>query len=53
MAYRTVLEKVAKTNTNLTVLPIKPKARKMTEFYRPENVAELLQQLDLVLRERL
>jgi hypothetical protein len=47
------LEKVAKKNANFKVLPVKPKARKMTEFYRPENVAELLQQLDLVLRERL
>jgi hypothetical protein len=41
MAYRTVLEKVAKKNANFKVLPVKPKARKMTEFYRPENVTEV------------
>jgi predicted RNA-binding protein len=42
-AYRTVLEQAAKEVSCLQVLPIKPKTRRMTEFFRKENVAELVE----------
>lgn len=49
-AYRTVLEKAAKEISGLQVLPFKPKSRRMTEFFRKENVAELLEKVNLVLK---
>lgn len=42
-AYRTVLEEVATRNSRLVVLPENPKSRRFTEFYRRENVLELLE----------
>ncbi|MBD1837898.1 tRNA-guanine transglycosylase [Coleofasciculus sp. FACHB-64] len=45
-AYRTVLEQAAKkVSCGLQVLPVKPKTRRMTEFFRKENLAELVEQL--------
>ncbi len=48
-AYRTILEQAAKEVSNLQVLPVKPKSRRMTEFFRKENVAELVEKVSLVL----
>jgi hypothetical protein len=42
-AYRTVLEQAAKEVSCLQVLPVKPKTRRFTEFFRRENVAELVE----------
>ncbi|MGB7443016.1 MAG: tRNA-guanine transglycosylase [Coleofasciculaceae cyanobacterium] len=44
-AYRTVLEQVAKEVSCLQVLPVKPKTRRLTEFFRRENVAELMEHI--------
>lgn len=41
-AYRTVLEEVANQDARLKVLPTKPSRRRFTEFYRQENVTELV-----------
>ncbi|AFZ19907.1 tRNA-guanine transglycosylase [Allocoleopsis franciscana] len=48
-AYRTVLEQAAKEVSCLQVLPVKPKTRRMTEFFRKENVAELVEHVRLAL----
>ncbi|MFN6567466.1 tRNA-guanine transglycosylase [Dendronalium sp. ChiSLP03b] len=48
-AYRTVLEQAAQEVSYLQVLPVKPKSRRMTEFFRKENVAELVEQVNLAL----
>lgn len=40
--YRTVLEEIASCNSRLVVLPENPKSRRFMEFYRQENVLELL-----------
>lgn len=44
-AYRTVLEKAAQRSPCLKVLPTKPKTRRLTEFFREENVKELIAQV--------
>lgn len=48
-AYRIVLEQAAKEVSYLQVLPVKPKSRRMTEFFRKENVLELLEKVNLAL----
>ncbi|WP_017306305.1 tRNA-guanine transglycosylase [Spirulina subsalsa] len=50
-AYRIVIEKTAKEFSNLVVLPDKPKSRRLTEFFRKENVAELVEKIKSVLNE--
>lgn len=40
-AYRTALELAADRVPSLHILPAKPKTRRLTEFFRRENVAEL------------
>jgi len=42
-AYRTVLEQADKEVSCLQVLPVKPKTRRLTEFFRKENVAQLVE----------
>lgn len=44
-AYRTVLERVAQNSTTLVVLPESPKTRRLTEFFRQDNVAALMEQI--------
>jgi tRNA-guanine family transglycosylase len=48
-AYRTVLEQAVKKVSCLQVLPVKPKTRRLTEFFRRENVAELVERVSAVL----
>jgi tRNA-guanine family transglycosylase len=48
-AYRTVLEQAVKKVSCLQLLPVKPKTRRLTEFFRRENVAELIEQVSAVL----
>lgn len=48
-AYRTVLEQAAKEVSCLQVLPVKPKSRRMTDFYRKENVEELVEKINFAL----
>jgi predicted RNA-binding protein len=48
-AYRTVLEQATKEVSCLQVLPVKPKTRRLTEFFRRENVAELVERVSSVL----
>lgn len=44
-AYRTALEQAAQQVSCLCVLPTKPKTRRLTEFFRQENVAELVEEV--------
>lgn len=44
-AYRAALEKAAQRSPCLRVLPTKPKTRRLTEFFREENVKELMAQV--------
>ncbi len=44
-AYRTALEQAARQVPCLHVLPTRPKTRRLTEFFRKENVAELVEQI--------
>lgn len=48
-AYRTVMEQAAKEVSCLQVLPFKPKSRRMTDFYRKENVEELVEKINFAL----
>lgn len=48
-AYRTVLEQAAQKVSCLQVLPVKPKSRRLTEFFRKENVGELVELVKSVL----
>ena len=48
-AYRTVLEQAAKKVPSLQVLPVKPKTRRLTEFFRRENIAELVERISAIL----
>ncbi|MFP4411161.1 tRNA-guanine transglycosylase [Coleofasciculus sp.] len=48
-AYRTVLEQAAKKVSCLQVLPVKPKTRRLTEFFRRENIAELVERVSAIL----
>jgi tRNA-guanine family transglycosylase len=48
-AYRTVLEQAVKKVSCLQVLPVKPKTRRLTEFFRRENVAELVERVSAIL----
>lgn len=41
-AYRMVFEKVAEQFDQLVVLPSTPKSRRLTEFFRAENIQELI-----------
>jgi len=50
IAYRTVLEQAAKEMSLLQVLPAKPKKRRLTEFFRQENLDELVERLDIALK---
>ncbi len=43
--YRMVLEEVAKQITYLQVLPVKPKSRRLTEFFRGKNIEQLLERV--------
>lgn len=49
-AYRTVLEQATQKVPYLCVLPIKPKTKRLTEFFRKENVAELVEEVKLALK---
>ncbi|KKD37541.1 MAG: tRNA-guanine transglycosylase [Limnoraphis robusta] len=51
MAYRIVLEQTAKVVSDFLVLPVKPKSRRFSEFYRKENVAELVEQVNAILSQ--
>lgn len=44
-AYRTVLEQAAREAPRLKVLPLRLKTRRLTEFFRRENVEELIEQV--------
>lgn len=44
-AYRTALEQAARRSPCLKVLPVRPRARRLTEFFRRENVEELVEQV--------
>lgn len=44
-AYRTALQLAATRLSYLQVLPVKPKTQRLTEFFRKENVAELVEQV--------
>jgi len=44
-AYRTVLEEVATQTKCLQVLPVKPRTRRLTEFFRKENVEQLVDRI--------
>ncbi|MEQ8998021.1 MAG: DUF5591 domain-containing protein [Coleofasciculus sp. B1-GNL1-01] len=48
-AYRAVLEQAAKKVSCLQVLPVKPKTRRLTEFFRRENIAELVERVSAIL----
>ena len=48
-AYRTVLEQASSEVSCLQVLPVKPKSRRMTDFYRKENVEELVKKINFSL----
>lgn len=50
-AYRTALEQAQQQVSALLVLPIKPKTRRLTEFFRQENVAELVEEVKLALKD--
>ncbi len=64
-AYRTVLEEVVKglskisrdphgnsqSFVELAVFPVKPKARRLTEFFRQTNIAELIDRVELILQD--
>jgi 7-cyano-7-deazaguanine tRNA-ribosyltransferase len=50
-AYRTVLEQAVKKVSCLQVLPVKPKTRRLTEFFRKENVAELVENVRAALND--
>lgn len=47
-SYRTVIEKAARQAGQLQVLPIKPKTRRLTEFFRNENIEQLVKQISEV-----
>ncbi|MGM9499647.1 tRNA-guanine transglycosylase [Desertifilum sp. FACHB-1129] len=50
-AYRTVLEQAAKkASCSLQVLPVKPKSRRFTEFFRRENITELIERISTILK---
>ena len=42
LAYRTVIERAARRASQITVLPSKLKSRRLTEFFRGANVAQLI-----------
>lgn len=44
-AYRTVFDKTAKQYTRLKIFPEKPKSRRLNEFFRKKNIAELISYL--------
>ncbi|MDB9314987.1 tRNA-guanine transglycosylase [Spirulina sp. CS-785/01] len=50
-AYRMVLEQTKKEASNLVVLPYKPKSLRLTEFFRKENIAELIKIVQSALKE--
>jgi 7-cyano-7-deazaguanine tRNA-ribosyltransferase len=41
-SYRTAIEVAARQTNQLQVLPLKPKARRLTEFFRGENIEQLV-----------
>ena len=44
-----VLENVSVNFKGLQILPIKPKQRKLTEFFRKENINELINEISLII----
>ena len=48
-AYRKVMEDVSRNFEELKILPIKPKQRKLTEFFRKENIHELINEINLII----
>lgn len=42
LAYRSVLEQVEKECDKFKLFPLKPKSRRLTEFFRQKNIVELL-----------
>jgi 7-cyano-7-deazaguanine tRNA-ribosyltransferase len=51
LAYRSVLEKAAYRYKDLRLYPIRPKQRRLTEFFRNANVEELLEALAALLED--
>lgn len=51
LAYRKVLEKVAKSHDDFVLLPTKPRRRTISEFFRQCNTSELLDMLESILSE--
>ena len=45
LAYRTVLQEVAKSHSDFILLPKNPKKRRLTEFFRIPNINELIETL--------
>jgi 7-cyano-7-deazaguanine tRNA-ribosyltransferase len=43
LAYRKVLEAIAQGNSKFMLFPDKPKSRRLTEFFRQDNIQELMQ----------
>ena len=48
-AYREVLEQAAEKGEHLKVLPEGPKSRRLSEFFRHQNVEELIEAINTVL----
>jgi tRNA-guanine family transglycosylase len=48
LAYRTVLEEVAKSHSDFILLPKNPKKRRLTEFFRIPNINELIETISKV-----
>ncbi|MCL4872202.1 MAG: tRNA-guanine transglycosylase [Anaerolineae bacterium] len=51
-AYRLVFEQVARQYSQLEILPHKPKSRTLQEFFRAQNVMELIEFLQTVLAQQ-
>jgi 7-cyano-7-deazaguanine tRNA-ribosyltransferase len=49
LAYRTVLENVSKECEGFQLYPAKPRTRRLSEFFRQSNIAELLEPIASVL----
>ncbi|HEX9990990.1 MAG TPA: tRNA-guanine transglycosylase [Chloroflexia bacterium] len=47
LSYRCVLEEVSKRSSSLSVLPRKLKRRRLTEFFRRENISELMDETEI------
>ncbi|MFQ6044684.1 MAG: DUF5591 domain-containing protein, partial [Candidatus Poribacteria bacterium] len=52
LAYRTVLEEVAKSHSDFILLPQNPKKRRLSEFFRITNINELIETLSTVMSDK-